>query len=387
MSDDLQTNTLKFGIEYKTFNKLNIITDSYNEVLALGIKNINNALNNNIITRIKIFCNDNGINYLVSDEQKTTVKRTKKIHVRLAYKKERFKVPQKMSSLHTDTVHSSLTFLDEELYVSSLYDHKNVLQVSHIKLAMFLSKKYAHNPYSYAGYFFNKLETSSLRFNKMRHINSFQFKEFSIKLVDMFTASILADKVLKYTDLHKTMHVSRIKHMQEKHKLNKVVSYQNYKKFDNLIKEYQRMLEDTVYKVSKYNGVNPEYQQALKESLMYLKADAFSNRETAKLDMLSDKRYIKQIDKVNTSKDAYTKALKEVVNYRRNFSEYLIFQKVAGWKYKDSKGNYAINGVNWSVKTPVGKLMDRNTLSSLQKGYTKVTFDRKALKLQSSIGK
>lgn len=386
MSDDLETGTQKFNLSYRTLNRLNIVTDSYNEVLTLGIKDISNVLNTNIISRIRIFCIDNDINCSIVDEQKTQIKSVKKVNVRLPYKKQKFLISQKMSALHAVTLDSSISFLDEELYVSSLYNHKNMLQTSRIKFAMFLSKKYSHNEYSYVGYFYNKLQVSGLKFDRMRTIKSLTFKDFSIQFVDPITASLLAEKVTKYASLHKEMHVCRIKHMQEKHKLNKIVTYQTYKKFDNLIKEYQRMLEDTVYKVSKYSNVNPEYQDALKESIVYLKTDAFLNRDIALADMLTDKKYLKQIDRVNTSKDSYKKALKEVVNYRRNFSAYLIYQKVAGWKYKDDKGKFAVNGINWSIKTPVGKLTDRNTLSSLQKGYTKVTFDRTTLKLKSSIG-
>lgn len=386
MSDDLETNTQKFNLTYRTINRLNIMTDSYNEVLTLGIKDISNVLNTNIISRIRIFCNDNDIECNVNHSIKQHDKKVKVVRVSIPYKKERFTVSQKMSPIHSVTLSTSLSFLDEELFISSFCNMKNLTHVNVLHVAKFLSKKYSHNEYSYVKYFFDKLLNAEYKHSEKSFRQKITYSVFGIKDVSLFDALLMNKKVDTYNSMYNDMHKLRIRYMKAKSKLSKIPSYANFRKFELLIIEYNKMISDISFKIATYENTNVDYQKELMESIKYLLVDANTNKQLALEILVKDAKYLKQNDKVTVLKASYKKQLQAVVDYRKNFKEYYIFKKVAAYRYKNSDNVICINGIKWTLKSPSGSLNSRTTLSSLQKAYNKVTFDRQKLTLSVNAG-
>lgn len=387
MSDDLQTNTRIGILNYQTLSKVNIITDSYNDVLTLGLKDITRALNVNIISRMNIFLNDNGINnHLTLDVETPSQKTIKKIHVSIPYKAIPFKVSQKMHYMHSTTLNSSLSSLDDELYLNTFIDFKNPIDVNILNTAKFLSKKYAHNEYSYCKYFFDKLKIKAYQFNGIKYRQSMNYTTFMIKTLDNNFASLMNVKVDMYNDLYIKMHKIQVRYFIKKHKLNGLKVVQQWKHFKNLVAEYKKSIADIDFKIATYDNVNVEYQNTLKESISYLLVDALANLKIAEVEMATNPKYIKEVDKISVLKDSYKAALRLVIDYRKNFKEYMIFKKVAAYKYIGVDGSTCINGIKWSLKNPSGKLNSKTSLSSLQKAYNKVTFDKTTKKLTVNSG-
>lgn len=297
------------------------------------------------------------------------------------YKNKKFYITQRMSYAHTES-DNALAFLDEELYINGIYNSKNSIEAVNMSIAKLLSEKYSHNKYSYAEYFYNKLIDSANKYNSRKFRQSVPYTEFSIQTVDYDTAQLLNKKVDEYNKLHEKMHTKKVKFETLKHKLNMLSSVQNFKKFKNLIAEYQKCISDLTFKLATYENVDSKYNSALILSYRCLIIQAQKNLELAEIKMLQDKKFIVMRDKVETLKSTYKKSLKEVINYRRNFAEFLIYKKVAAYIYINPINNKKIiNGIKWNLKTPSGKLHSKTTLSSLQKSYNVVKFDKVQKKL------
>ena len=298
------------------------------------------------------------------------------------YKNDKFYISQKMSYRHAET-DAAMAFLNEELYITSIYNSKNSIEAESMKSAKWLSKKYSHNEYAYCEYFFKILSKSAKKCVRQE----IKFTEFHIKTVNFETAKHFNLAVNKYEELYAKMHKDKVKFEVAKHKLNMLATVQNYKKFKNLITEYEKCISDLTFKLATYENVNRKYNNALILSYQCLIIQAKENLQDVEVEMLSDIKYVKMFDKVEALKDTYKKSLKEVVNYRRNFADYLIYKKIAAYIYINPlNGEKAINGIKWNLKNPSGKLHSKTTLSSLQKSYNVVKFDKKNRKLIMNAG-
>ena len=269
------------------------------------------------------------------------------------YKNQKFYIPQKMSFIH----------LDDEIYLRSLYNPKNSIEAANMNAARLLSKKYEYVK------------------------QDIKFTEFHIKTVDFKTAEVLNYKVDRYIGLYAKMHKDKVKFEISKHKLNMLGSVQNFKKFKNLIVEYKKCISDLTFKIATYDNVNITYNQALILSYKALIIQAEKNLGLAEIEMLQDSKFIKLRDKTEELKSTYKKSLQAVIDYRREFKEFLIYKKIAAYIYINPlNGEKAINGIKWNLKNPSGKLHSKTTLSSLQKAYNVVKFDRVNKKLIMNAG-
>lgn len=300
------------------------------------------------------------------------------------YKNNKFLIPQRMSYAHAET-DRAWAFIDEGLYISSIYNSKNSTEVANMNVSKQMSKKYSHNEYSYAEYFFRIFSQSAKKYEHVKQ--DIKFTEFNIKTVNFETAKHFNLAVNKYEELYAKMHKDKVKFEVAKHKLNMLATVQNYKKFKNLITEYEKCISDITFKLATYENVDRKYNNALILSYQCLIIQAKENLQDAEVEMLSDIKYVKMFDKVETLKDTYKKSLKEVVNYRRNFADYLIYKKIAAYIYINPlNGEKVINGIKWNLKNPSGKLHSKTTLSSLQKAYNVVKFDKINKKLIVNAG-
>ena len=300
------------------------------------------------------------------------------------YTKEKFYISQRMSYAHAET-DDSLQFLDDEIYLRSLYSSKNSIEAASMKFAKRLSMKYSHNEYSYAEYFFKIFSKSAKKYEHVRQ--EIKFTEFHIKTVDFKKAESLNYKVDRYIGLYAKMHKDKVKFEISKHKLNMLGSVQNFKKFKNLILEYKKCISDLTFKIATYDNVNIKYNQALILSYKALIIQAQKNLQDAEIEMLQDSKFIMLRDKTEVLKGTYKKSLQAVIDYRREFREFLIYKKVAAYIYINPlNGEKVINGIKWNLKNPSGKLHSKTTLSSLQKAYNVVKFDRVNKKLIMNAG-
>ena len=300
------------------------------------------------------------------------------------YKNQKFYIPQKMSYRHAET-DDSLQFLDDGIHLRSLYNPKNNSEVANMNVSKQLSKKYSHNEYSYAEYFFKIFSQSAKKYEYVKQ--DIKFTEFHIKTVDFKEAENLNYKVSRYLELYAKMHKDRVKFEVAKHKLNMLGSVQNFKKFKNLIVEYKKCISDLTFKIATYDNVNIKYNQALILSYKALIIQAQKNLGLAEIDMLQDSKFITLRDKTEVLKGTYKTALQATIDYRREFREFLIYKKIAAYIYINPVDNKkVINGIKWNLKNPSGKLHSKTTLSSLQKAYNVVKFDRVNKKLIMNAG-
>lgn len=300
------------------------------------------------------------------------------------YKNDKFYIPQKMSFIHNET-DVTIAFVDDEIYLRTIYNPKNSSEATNMNTAKLLSKKYSHNEYSYAAYFFKIFSQSAKKYEYVKQ--DIKFTEFNIKTVDFKEAENLNYKVSRYLELYAKMHKDRVKFEVAKHKLNMLGSVQNFKKFKNLIVEYKKCISDLTFKIATYDNVNIKYNQALILSYKALIIQAQKNLGLAEIDMLQDSKFITLRDKTEVLKGTYKTALQATIDYRREFREFLIYKKIAAYIYINPVDNKkVINGIKWNLKNPSGKLHSKTTLSSLQKAYNVVKFDRVNKKLIMNAG-
>ena len=300
------------------------------------------------------------------------------------YKNDKFYIPQKMSFIHNET-DVTIAFVDDEIYLRTIYNPKNSSEATNMNTAKLLSKKYSHNEYSYAAYFFKIFSQSAKKYEYIK--NTIKFTEFHIKTVDFKEAENLNYKVSRYTKLYAKMHKDRVKFEVAKHNLNMLSKVQNYKKFKNLITEYEKCISDLTFKLATYENINRKYNSALILSYKALIIQAQKNLQDAEIEMLQDSKFISLRDKTDVLKGTYKKSLQAVIDYRREFKEFLIYKKIAAYIYINPlNGEKVINGIKWNLKNPSGKLHSKTTLSSLQKAYNVVKFDRVNKKLIMNAG-
>lgn len=360
--------------------KVNNMAIAYERTRAFVNEHIRESLRNDSNIFNKYFERElNRLNGVQASQSKKvgTIEPTK-------YKNDKFYISQKISYKHAET-DAAMAFIDDEIHLRSLYNPKNNSEVANMNVAKILSKKYSHNEYSCAEYFFKIFSQSAKKYEHVKQ--EIKFTEFNIKTVDFKEAENLNYKVSRYLELYAKMHKDKVKFDVARHKLNMLSTVQNYKKFKNLIAEYTKCISDLTFKIATYENVDRKYNNALILSYQCLIIQAKENLQDAEVEMLSDIKYVKMFDKVETLKDTYKKSLKEVVNYRRNFTEYLIYRKVAAFLYINPVDNKkVINGIKWNLKNPSGKLHSKTTLSSLQKSYNVVKFDKVNKRLIMNAG-
>lgn len=362
-------------------DKVNIFSIAFENTKTFINSHIREDIRNdsNIFNK---YLNDNinrllGINIVDTNTIVPTIKKYSK------YKNTPFTVPQKMAPIHAFYCMDSMKEIYEPLPMK--YDKTNNSHKSILHFSEYLSKKYSHNVYSYREYFFNKLLSHENKFNNAKYRQFVKYTEFNIKTVNIETANILNEMVNTYVSMHSDMNKKRLEYMLSKKALDSIESVKKYKHFVNLVTEYQKDISDIDFKIATYENTNIEYQNVLKESLYYLLIDALDNKKVTELIMLQDIKYKVLSDKATILKSIYKQSLQALIDYRKNFKDYKIYQKVAGYTYTKD-GKTMINGIRWSLKTPTGKLNSKTTLSSLQKAYNKVTFDKTSLSLKIHMG-